>query len=154
MNLLAWFRKRASARRDRQARPELAAFAAAAARLTKGDIAIDCGANVGKFTVMMARNGATVHAFEPNPAAFAELRRNTAEFANVQLHATAITTSPGRAGYADSCAAAGGASRKKPASAVHGTMRSWARRVTAPPVQRPSSVSTSITAAVSSFRMW
>jgi FkbM family methyltransferase len=95
MNLLAWLRKRASARRDREVRPELEAFLAAAAQLTPADIAIDCGANIGKFTVIMARTGATVHAFEPNPDAFAELQRHTAAFPHVHLHQKAVTTTGG-----------------------------------------------------------
>src|SRR3546814_4183293 len=49
-------------------------FLDAAKRLRPGDIAIDCGANVGRFTRPIAEGGATVHAFEPNPDAFAELR--------------------------------------------------------------------------------
>ncbi len=42
--------------------------------LRKGDIAIDCGANVGKVSSVLARHGATVYAFEPNPVAFDALR--------------------------------------------------------------------------------
>lgn len=36
-------------------------------------VAIDCGANVGDITAILARDGATVYAFEPNPHAFARL---------------------------------------------------------------------------------
>ena len=39
-----------------------------------GDVAIDCGANVGNITARMAEKGATVYAFEPNPYAFKALR--------------------------------------------------------------------------------
>lgn len=42
--------------------------------LAPGDVAIDCGANVGEVTAEMARPGVTVYAFEPHPAAFAKLR--------------------------------------------------------------------------------
>lgn len=45
-------------------------------KLSKKDIAVDCGANVGRFTEMMAQTGATVYAFEPNPDAFAVLSEN------------------------------------------------------------------------------
>jgi len=42
--------------------------------LIEGDIAIDCGANVGRVTEKMADKGATVYAFEPNPHAFKILK--------------------------------------------------------------------------------
>ena len=41
--------------------------------LGRGDLAIDCGANVGHVTAALARTGAEVHAFEPNPQAFSAL---------------------------------------------------------------------------------
>lgn len=40
-----------------------------------GDIAIDCGANVGNVTEVMEKRGAKVFAFEPNPYAFEKLRK-------------------------------------------------------------------------------
>ena len=52
--------------------------------LSPGAIAIDCGANVGDITAMMARRGATVHAFEPNPHAFAVLQKRFE--GNPQVH--------------------------------------------------------------------
>ncbi len=42
-------------------------------KIKPGDIAIDCGANIGKYTKVMADRGAEVYAFEPNPYAFKEL---------------------------------------------------------------------------------
>jgi FkbM family methyltransferase len=39
-------------------------------QMTRQDIAIDCGANVGKITRLLARQPATIYAFEPNPYAF------------------------------------------------------------------------------------
>src|SRR5690348_12928173 len=48
-------------------------FDAWVARLGPGDIAIDLGAHVGTITERLARTGATVHAFEPDPDAFAIL---------------------------------------------------------------------------------
>lgn len=42
-------------------------------RLKENEVAIDCGANVGDVTEVLARNGATVYAFEPNPDAYREL---------------------------------------------------------------------------------
>src|SRR5262245_51819241 len=38
-----------------------------------GDVMIDCGANVGDVTSLLARSGATIYAFEPNPLCFAIL---------------------------------------------------------------------------------
>lgn len=95
MNPLAFLRRLASRRRDRKRRPEMDAFEAQVARLKPGDIAIDCGANVGKFTVPMAETGAEVYAFEPNPDAYAELVRNTAAYPNVTALKAAVTTASG-----------------------------------------------------------
>lgn len=63
--------------------------------LGPGDIALDCGANVGEYTVRMARTGATVHAFEPNRVAFDALARAVAEFPDVTLHHAALVTAEG-----------------------------------------------------------
>ncbi len=41
--------------------------------LNKDSICIDCGANVGRITEIMAKKGASVYAFEPNPSAYNEL---------------------------------------------------------------------------------
>jgi FkbM family methyltransferase len=95
MNPLSFLRKLASRRRDRKPRPELDEFDAVVGGLGPGDIAIDCGANVGKFTVPMARTGATVYAFEPNPDAYARLVESTAEYPNVTAFQAAVTTTPG-----------------------------------------------------------
>jgi FkbM family methyltransferase len=43
-------------------------------QMTAQDIAIDCGANVGNITKLLARQPATVYAFEPNPYAFRMLQ--------------------------------------------------------------------------------
>ncbi len=42
--------------------------------LRAGDIAIDCGANIGKVTKRMAKPGVLVYAFEPDPNAFKVLQ--------------------------------------------------------------------------------
>ncbi len=42
--------------------------------LQPGDIVIECGANVGKITRLLADTGATVYAFEPNPQLFNTLQ--------------------------------------------------------------------------------
>lgn len=95
MNILSLLRKLDSKRRNRRKRPEMAAFREAVERLTPEDVAIDCGANVGVYTVMMARSGATVYAFEPNPAAFEALVKKTEDFPNVTAFQAAVTTVPG-----------------------------------------------------------
>lgn len=64
--------------------------------LGPGDIAIDCGANLGAITRVLAAGGAEVHAFEPNPDAFAVLSRAVAGMGNVQLHQQAVLDRPGR----------------------------------------------------------
>lgn len=95
MNPLAYLRRLGSRYRDRKYREEVSDFQAAVAELKPGDIAVDCGANVGKFTVPMASSGATVYAFEPNPDAFEALREKTASFSNVRLFQTAVATANG-----------------------------------------------------------
>ena len=42
----------------------------------KGDIVVDCGSSVGYFSVIAARNGASVTAIEANPETYAVLKRN------------------------------------------------------------------------------
>jgi FkbM family methyltransferase len=51
--------------------------------LGPGDVAIDCGANVGNVTARMASKGATVYAFEPNPYAFQVLKERFLGVPNV-----------------------------------------------------------------------
>ena len=63
--------------------------------LKPGDITIDCGANVGLYTRFLARSGATVHSFEPDPFAFEELRKNTSMLPNVHLHQAAVGVADG-----------------------------------------------------------
>src|SRR5262245_60438695 len=47
------------------------------------DIAIDCGANVGKITQFLAQQQATIYAFEPNPYAFRVLQEKFADAPHV-----------------------------------------------------------------------
>lgn len=65
--------------------------------LRPGDIAIDCGANVGKVTRKIARPGVTVYAFEPDPNAFRALVRNTADLDNVACLNKAVSVYNGKA---------------------------------------------------------
>lgn len=71
-------------------------FARAAARLGPGDVAVDCGANVGRYTALLARNGAQVHAFEPDPVAFQALRHALGDRPNVTLHQAAVGAEAGQ----------------------------------------------------------
>lgn len=63
--------------------------------LGPGDLVIDCGANLGAVTLFAAARGAEVHAFEPNPDAFAILSRRTSGMAGVHLHPQAVLDAPG-----------------------------------------------------------
>jgi FkbM family methyltransferase len=60
--------------------------------LSGGMVFADVGANVGYFSVVAARTGATVHAFEPVPASLALLRKNLARHGahDVTVHAIAL----------------------------------------------------------------
>ncbi len=58
--------------------------------LQKADTVIDCGANVGDMTAVMAESGATVHAFEPNPHACAVLREKFQSNPKVHIHEAAV----------------------------------------------------------------
>jgi FkbM family methyltransferase len=64
-------------------------------RLRAGSLAIDLGANVGRFTQVMAASGATVHAFEPNPYVFEALRRRFSSAPNVTLYPVAASDGSG-----------------------------------------------------------
>ena len=70
---------------------------AAVKTLRTGDVAIDCGANVGKITRMFAETGAFVYAFEPDPVVFEALTANLGSRLNVSLHAEAVGTQAGTA---------------------------------------------------------
>jgi FkbM family methyltransferase len=76
---------------ERERQVDIPAFHA----LGPGDIAIDCGANLGAITRILAAGGATVHAFEPNPDAFAELRQAVGHLPHVHLHPAAVLDAPG-----------------------------------------------------------
>lgn len=54
-----------------------------AVELSQGDIAIDCGANIGDVTKILCETGARVYAFEPNPSAFLVLRSRMKRKKNV-----------------------------------------------------------------------
>ncbi len=66
-----------------------------ASMLRPGDVAVDCGANRGDVTAVLAASGAEVHAFEPDPYNMEKLVERFAGAANVHLHAAAVGTSDG-----------------------------------------------------------
>ena len=84
-----WFRRKT--RKSRVARAERE-FQEILASLGPDDIVVDCGANVGIITTMLAETGATVHSFEPDPGAFQKLKEQFASVPNVVLHNQAVGT--------------------------------------------------------------
>jgi FkbM family methyltransferase len=84
----------------RQARNQRAAHAnglmqGICSMLTDKDIVLDCGANVGEVTTVLAATGATVHAFEPDPYAFGKLEKRTAGLPNVVRYNAALGVNSG-----------------------------------------------------------
>jgi FkbM family methyltransferase len=76
--------------RRRYVKRTMADFQLLLTRLGPESVCLDLGANVGTVTLQMAATGATVHAFEPDPYAFAELQRNVGHLGNVVLHQAAV----------------------------------------------------------------
>ena len=79
----------------RQERNQRAAFAKGLMQgicsiLKPGDIVLDCGANVGEVSGLLAQTGAEVHAFEPDPFAFGKLKKAMKGQENVILHNAAV----------------------------------------------------------------
>lgn len=65
--------------------------------LVEGEVAIDCGANVGKVTKRMIKTGVKVYAFEPDPAAFEILVKNFGGVKDVYLLNKAVSDHSGTA---------------------------------------------------------
>ena len=61
-----------------------------------GDLVIDCGANVGIVTDILAKKGAEVHAFEPNPDAFQALSARFSNHPQVHLYPQAAMDKAGQ----------------------------------------------------------
>ena len=61
-----------------------------AAMLRRGDLAIDCGANLGVVTEVLAATEADVLAFEPDPWAFGRLQERFADHPRVTLVNAAV----------------------------------------------------------------
>lgn len=60
---------------------------------TKGLVAIDLGANYGKYTALLAESASKVYAFEPDPATLDILRKNVGDRRNVEVRPEAAGTS-------------------------------------------------------------
>lgn len=65
------------------------------AMLKPGDLAVDCGANMGVVTERLAATGAEVIAFEPDPFAFKTLEQKFGNLANVTLINAAVGVGSG-----------------------------------------------------------
>ncbi|MEE9427274.1 MAG: FkbM family methyltransferase [Paracoccaceae bacterium] len=63
--------------------------------LKPDDLVLDCGANVGEITDVLAKTGARVHAFEPDPFCFEKLTKRFERAGNVTLHNVAVGTTDG-----------------------------------------------------------
>jgi FkbM family methyltransferase len=87
---VAGIHRRVVERARRSLRPTPAERRIASFDLKRGDLAIDCGANIGNVTAELARRGAFVYAFEPNPHAFAVLARRLGDSPNVELRRQAV----------------------------------------------------------------
>jgi FkbM family methyltransferase len=71
--------------------------------LRPGRVFYDLGANVGFYSVMAARRGAIVHAFEPEPGNLLALRRHVELNAlNIVVHEAAVSDVEGRATFGGS----------------------------------------------------
>lgn len=64
-------------------------------RPQRGEVLIDCGANIGGVTARLWRPGVEIHSFEPNPYAFAVLSRRLNRFSNVTCLNKAMLDHPG-----------------------------------------------------------
>jgi FkbM family methyltransferase len=73
----------------------IADFEARLARVGAGDVCLDLGANLGVFTEKLARTGATVHAFEPDPYAYDIAFKRVGHLPNVFLHPAAVAMTGG-----------------------------------------------------------
>jgi FkbM family methyltransferase len=74
-------------------------MAALAALVTPDSVCLDVGANVGAVTLALSRlcTEGAVHSFEPGPASFGFLARNTAGAGNVTVHPLALSDHAGQA---------------------------------------------------------
>jgi FkbM family methyltransferase len=77
----------------RQAEHTVSEFHRRLSSLPPDAVGLDLGANVGEVTRVLAAHCYVVHAFEPDPWSFDQLKRNTADLTNVILHNCAVSLS-------------------------------------------------------------
>lgn len=70
-------------------------LAGVAAMLRKGDMAMDCGANLGVVTAVLAETEADIMAFEPDPWAFSQLQAKFGDHPRVKLVNAAVGATAG-----------------------------------------------------------
>lgn len=58
--------------------------------LRPGDIALDCGANIGNVAIPLAATGAHVYAYEPDPFAYDQICRRVTSMENVVIKNAAV----------------------------------------------------------------
>ena len=63
--------------------------------LSPDDIVVDCGANIGEITGVLAETGAQIHAFEPEGFAFGKLSERCKDLPNVTLYNAAVGVEQG-----------------------------------------------------------
>jgi len=74
---------------------ELAAMRRMAEACSPDDVVIDLGAHVGKASIEFAHVVREVHAFEPNPVNFAELRKQTRRYPKIKVYQQAVSSENG-----------------------------------------------------------
>lgn len=98
--MLTWirwkfFRYSRGFRRDQRKALAEQQFNKVLSNLSANDIAFDLGANYGNISRRIAKTGAVVHAYEPDPLTFLKLQENLKEFENVRLHNSACGDADG-----------------------------------------------------------
>jgi FkbM family methyltransferase len=63
--------------------------------VTKDDVALDIGANIGFMTTILAEQAKHVYAFEPSPDNYKQLQENTKGFDNVTAYPIALSNKRG-----------------------------------------------------------
>lgn len=81
--------------RDARIRQALEDFERDLSAMTSDSVCIDPGTKLGDVTARMAAVAGVVHAFEPDPTAFALLRARLGHLHNVHLHNAAVSTVDG-----------------------------------------------------------